>query len=190
MKKTVIYFLRHGEVHNPKKILYGRLPRFPLSVAGEEMIHKSTRELKGTGITCIYASPMLRTKQSAAIVAKSLGIKPKISHLINEVDLIFAGIDTQMFKKFHQDKLYSKDNIARGQESIEAIAKRMLKFLSIIKKRHKGEKILVVSHGDPITILKAKMLGINFTPEYKKTNYLKTGEYLTLSFIGEKYTWQ
>jgi len=190
MKKTVIYFLRHGEVHNPKKILYGRLARFPLSVAGEQMIYKATRELKGTGISCIYASPMLRTKQSAGIVAKSLDIKPKISHLINEVDLIFAGMDTQAFKKFHQDKLYTKENIVRGQESIEAIVKRMLKFLSIIKKRHKGEKILVVSHGDPITILKAKMLGINFTPEYKKANYLKTGEYLTLSFIGEKYTWQ
>jgi broad specificity phosphatase PhoE len=187
---TTIFFLRHGEVHNPKKILYGRLPRFPLSRNGKEIIHKVKEQFKGTGINCIYASPMLRTRQTAHIIAKSLGFKPRISSHLIEVDLIFAGMDTERFKTHYQDKLYNRKNIMRGQESIETIGLRMLKFLTIVKKRHAGEKILVVSHGDPILILKAKLLGIPFTTKFKKANYLKTGEYFTLICDDNKYIWK
>lgn len=190
MSKTVIYFFRHGEVANPKNILYGRLPRFPLSVEGQRKIRKVAKQFKNKGIKHLYTSPMLRTIQTVGILAEELKLKPKISNLINEVKLIFAGMPLGIFRVQFQPTLYSRDNVARGQESVEAIAGRMFKFLRIIKKRHKRKIILVVSHGDPIVILKAKTQGVDFTNQYKKANYLKTGEYFTLICDDDSYSWK
>lgn len=190
MSKTVIYFLRHGEVANPKNILYGRLPRFSLSVEGQRKIGEVAKQFKNKGIKHLYTSPMLRTIQTVGILAEELKLKPKISNLINEVKLIFAGVPLEIFRTQFQANLYSKDNVVRGQESIEAIAFRMFKFLRIIIKRHAGEKILVISHGDPIVILKAKTQGVDFTNQYKKANYLKTGEHFTLICDGDSYSWK
>lgn len=190
MSKTIIYFLRHGEVANPQNILYGRLPRFFLSTEGERKIKEVAKQFKKKGIKHLYTSPMLRTRQTAHILTEELKLEPKISKLINEVKLIFAGIQLEIFRAQFQANLYSKENVVRGQESVEAIGGRMLKFLRIIKRRHKGEKILVVSHGDPILILKAKTLSLDFTIQFKKANYIKTGEYFTLVCDDDKYTWR
>ena len=188
--KTIIYFIRHGEVYNPKKILYGRLPGFKLSKLGIETIKEVAKKFKKRGIQYIYASPMLRTRQTAEILGKSLGIKYKISSLINEVNLIFAGMPTDVFKRDIQKDLYSKKYISLGQESVEEIGERMLKFVQYIKKRHPGEKILVVSHGDPIQILRAITSNIKFTWEYKYDNYLQTGDWYTLVSENNHYSWR
>lgn len=189
--KTTIIFLRHGEVDNRKGILYGRLPKFKLSQAGREKIQAVSRELKSKYIISkIYTSPMLRAKQTAEIIAKNFNLKPKISQLIIEVKLIFEGISVQEYKEKIQYRLYSKDYVKRGQESIKEIADRMLKFVDIIRKRHPGEAILVVSHGDPIMILKAVTSDILFTWEYKKNNYLKTGEKVILEINKNDLRWR
>lgn len=80
--KTIIYFMRHGEVHNPDKILYGRLSRFRLSDVGKEGIHTIANELKEKGVDIIYSSPLLRARQTAGIVGGYVGIMPKISRLL------------------------------------------------------------------------------------------------------------
>lgn len=187
MKKTTIYILRHGDVANPKNILYGRLPRFPLSSKGQKKIREVVQQFKNRKIRHLYTSPMLRTRQTGLILANELRLTSKTTSLINEVKLIHAGMPLEIFKVKYQQNLYSHANVARGQESVEAIASRMLKFLEIVKKRHSGEKILVVSHGDPILILKAKVLNLDFTVRFKKANYLKTGEWFTLVCLDNGY---
>ncbi len=62
---TTIYFVRHGNVHNPAQILYGRLPRFRLSERGLEEARSAGRFLNGTSIAALYCSPLLRTRQTA-----------------------------------------------------------------------------------------------------------------------------
>lgn len=190
MNKTIIYFLRHGEVHNPKRILYGRLPRFPLSQEGREIIKRTSQFFKNKNIYHIYTSPMLRARQTAGIIGKALKVNPKISKFLIETDDIFAGVPLDVFKTKIQPKLYDEEFIRIGQESIKSQAERMHKFLKIVKKRHKEENIIVVSHGDPIVIVKALTLGIPFSWEYKKENYLKQGTWLILTIEGDKYKWE
>ena len=71
-----IYLLRHGEVHNPDKILYGRLPRYKLSKEGIQAIKKVGQKLKNKKINHIYTSPLLRARQTAGIIGDILSIKP------------------------------------------------------------------------------------------------------------------
>ncbi|MCL4338743.1 histidine phosphatase family protein [Patescibacteria group bacterium] len=188
--KTIIYFMRHGEVYNPKRILYGRMSGFRLSEYGRESVKLQAENLKKRKINFIYASPMLRTRQSAKILSEELGIKVKISSFLNEVKLIFEGMPLMEYKSKIQPSLYENKYYLKGQESVESIAERMTKFLKMIEKRHNGQETLVVSHGDPIVILKAEINNIPFTWKYKKDNYLKTATFTTLEIKDGRYNWK
>ena len=188
MNKTTIYFLRHGEVYNPNDILYGRLPKFPLSERGRKQIEDTAKELKDKHINYLYTSPLLRTRQTAQIIGRVLKLRPKLSELITEVNLIFEGVSLTEYREKIQPVLYSEKYVRKGQESVEEILKRMLQFLHIIIRKHPGKTIFVVSHGDPIMILRAFFSHIPFTYTYKKANYLQTGRYIRVVYAHRKYT--
>jgi probable phosphoglycerate mutase len=190
MKTTTVYFTRHGEVHNPQKILYGRLPRFPLSENGKKEAQFTAEELKDKGINVIYCSPMLRARQTAGIIGKVLGIKPKIIKDLTELRLLFQGMPSLEYKAKVQPFLFEEKYVRKGQEGIEEVYQRMKKTVARILKNHQGEKVLIVSHGDPILIYVAKTSGAEFTWEYKKNNYLKTGRYSTLTYQQGKHIWK
>lgn len=180
MNPTTIYFLRHGEVENPKKILYGRLPGFGLSENGVRRIEEVARELKNKKIDHMYVSPMRRTIQTAGILVKELNLKPIISRLLIETDDIHAGISLEIFKRDIQPHLYDDRFVKQGQESIASQVDRMMHFVKNMEIKHPGKTILAVSHGDPIMILKAKILGVPFTWEFKRSIYLQPGHYITV----------
>lgn len=187
MNKTIIYFLRHGEVENPKKILYGRLPGFSLSESGKREIGKVAQEIKDKNIEYLYTSPMLRAKETAQIIGKQLKLKPKISRFLIESKLLHTGMPLEIFKKYIQPELYGEKYVKLGQESSQAQAERMYRFVKMVITRNIGKNILAVSHGDPIVILKAKIMGIPFSWQFKKENYVKPGNYMTLVCEGNKY---
>ena len=79
---TKLYLMRHGEVHNPEQILYGRMPGYRLSERGVEQAHAAGRWLADkAAIKALYCSPMERTQQTAKIVA---GYQPALSPVIEE----------------------------------------------------------------------------------------------------------
>ena len=180
MKNTAIIFLRHGEVHNPGKILYARSPRFKISDNGIIQVKNAIAGLKKYQINRIYSSPLLRTRQTANIISRVFGLDIKISLLLNEVDTIFQGIPLKKYKNFIQPKQYDSHYVKKGSESINEISNRMLKFVSFIKRKHPKELVLAVSHGDPIVILKSVIEGKKFTWNYKIENYLKTADFLVV----------
>lgn len=187
MNKTVIYFLRHGEVENPKKILYGRLPGYGLSESGIKRIKEVAQEFKDKNIDYIYCSPLRRAKETAEIINRELAREIKISRSLIEVKLIHQGMPLEVFKKDIQPQIYDDFFLKKGQESVKSQQKRMFNFIKMIIKRHFGKHILAVSHGDPIVILKAKLLGVPFTWEFKHSNYLKPGYYITVICEDNRY---
>ena len=66
---TVVHLVRHGEVHNPDKILYGRLPDFHLSALGLEMAEVVAASMADRDITHVGASPLERAQETAAPIA-------------------------------------------------------------------------------------------------------------------------
>src|SRR6476660_746297 len=61
---TVVHLMRHGEVHNPEGVLYGRLDGFQLSELGREVARLETND-----ITHVVASPLDRAQETAAPIA-------------------------------------------------------------------------------------------------------------------------
>lgn len=184
---TNIYLIRHGEVHNPKKIVYGRLPRFGLSKKGRSEIDKTAEFLKNKNISAIYSSPLLRARQTACIIQDKLNL-PKIYIL---KDLLEAK--TSIEGKLHADldlvnlDYFSKPTWQENDDTIEQIAGRMIKSFKKFLGRHKGQAIVVVSHGDPIMLLKAYLNKMPLAiSSIRPDKYLAHGEITDIQQIDDQ----
>jgi len=67
--RTVVHVLRHGEVHNPSKILYGRLPGYKLSELGRQMATAAAKALAERDVTYVVSSPLERAQETAEPIA-------------------------------------------------------------------------------------------------------------------------
>ncbi|MDO5661140.1 MAG: histidine phosphatase family protein [Brachybacterium sp.] len=74
MTTTTVHLVRHGEVRNPRKILYGRLPGYRLTDRGEQMAEKAAQHLAQHDVTHVVSSPLLRARQTAAPIAAAHGL--------------------------------------------------------------------------------------------------------------------
>ena len=88
-----IHLVRHGEVHNPDRVLYGRLPAFGLSERGRLMAEAAATDLLSRDRTyaSLYCSPLQRTQESAAPMSKLLGLRAVIEERIIEPTNAFEG---------------------------------------------------------------------------------------------------
>ena len=83
---TTLYLVRHGEVHNPEGIIYGRLPGYGLSENGRRQLAAAAELLAGEGaIVALYSSPMQRAQESAAIIAARLGLPVQTAEQLLEM---------------------------------------------------------------------------------------------------------
>ena len=71
--RTTVHLVRHGEVHNPEGILYGRLPGYGLSDTGREHARRAAERLAGADVTALLVSPMQRAQETAVPIAEKLG---------------------------------------------------------------------------------------------------------------------
>ena len=89
--RTTVHLVRHGEVHNPTKVLYGRLPGFRLSDTGLEQAEVVARFLSDRDVVTIVSSPLERAQQTAAPLAKAYGLEVETDPRIIESSNHFEG---------------------------------------------------------------------------------------------------
>ncbi len=179
---TRIHFVRHGEVHNPHGIFYGRLPRFSLGTQGRCQADAAARFLAGRPIVAVYSSPALRARQTArAIAALHPGLRVRISKLLNEVNVPIQGLPLAEGIARNWD-LYTGNQ--SPHESVEDILRRMLQFTFKVRQRHAGQEVVAVTHGDPIGFLMLWAQGRPVTAANKAPLYR---EYLALASMTTFY---
>ena len=89
---TVVHLVRHGEVHNPDGVLYGRRDGFHLSDLGREMAEKTAASLASRDITVVRSSPLERARETAAPLADRLGLEVGIDERVIESTNQFEGL--------------------------------------------------------------------------------------------------
>ncbi|MAF43415.1 MAG: isoleucine--tRNA ligase [Parcubacteria group bacterium] len=196
------FILRHGEsIKNKKKIVSCWPEKFksPLTKKGEKQIEKVAEKLKGK-IDYIISSDLLRTKQTAEIIGKALGIKIKTDKRIREVNegifngkpIISIGKFFDPEKKLGREEYYLmrfRKNVPGG-ENYTQVFKRVHGFLKDINKKYSGKRILIISHELPLTLLETILIGLNkkeiikFRDSNKK---IQTGEQRKVSFKSWPY---
>jgi len=147
-----IYFVRHGEVHNPDNILYGRLPDFHLSTVGRGQASAAAHYLLEKPLVAVYASPMERAQETARIIeAAHLDLSNVITdERLNEVYSPYDGMFHDEMEKIHHD-LYTDSEAPYEQP--RDIRRRVLDFIADMREKHAHQTIAAVTHGDIVVAL-------------------------------------
>ncbi|MFD4365917.1 histidine phosphatase family protein [Rhodococcus sp. NPDC058521] len=161
--RTIVHVLRHGEVHNPRGILYGRLPGFRLSVTGEAQARAVAATLADHDIACVVASPLQRAQETAAPIAESHGLEVSTDENLIEAGNEFEGLkvavgDGALSRPRHWWKLRDPFTPSWGEPYLQ-IAHRMLAAVNNARVSAVGHEAVVVSHQLPVWTLRRFLQG-------------------------------
>ena len=159
----VIHFIRHGEVHNPEKILYGLQPGWRLSERGIQMAQVVAQWSKNLNLGAIHSSPLQRAQETVAPIIDTHKLQLTTDKNLIEASNIFEG------KKFELGSgvlkhpkswryLYNPWRHSWG-EPYDQIINRMLKALFSARDAAGGKDAICVSHQLPIWILRSAVEG-------------------------------
>ena len=159
--------LRHGKTiyqSRGSKMSYDwpSISSFPLIEKGKKKIIKLLKDLVKEKIDIIYSSDALRTRQTAEIVAKKIGLDINFDSRLRDTNLgLYRGKNRKDFFRDFPKNLERFNKIIPGGESWSDVKKRMIDFLKDIDRRHEGKKILIISHGDPLWLLEGATEGLS-----------------------------
>jgi broad specificity phosphatase PhoE len=163
MAVSTVHLLRHGEVFNPDKVLYGRLPGFKLSERGEQMAVQAADFLRGRDITYLVSSPLERALQTAAPIAEITGLTVDIDERLIEADNQFQGKQVAggqgVFKDPRNWRLVVNPFRPSWGEPYAEIADRMLAAAQAAALAADGHEAVCVSHQLPIVSIRRLVEG-------------------------------
>ncbi|BDT93963.1 hypothetical protein IFM12275_39390 [Nocardia sputorum] len=161
--ETIVHVLRHGEVHNPNGILYGRLPGFSLSVAGRAQAAAVARTLADHDIALVIASPLQRAQETAEPIAAQHDVIVRTDENLIEAGNTFEGLrvsvgDGALRKPRHWWKLRDPFTPSWGEPYLQ-IAHRMLAAVNKARVEAAGREAVLVSHQLPVWTLRRFLQG-------------------------------
>ena len=162
-ERTTVHLLRHGEVHNPTKVLYGRLPGFELSELGQRQALLVAEHLAGNDITHVVASPLTRAQTTATPVADSHRLTLATDEDLIEADNVFEGErvaigDGALSSPRHWQHLTNPFRPSWGEPYL-GIAWRMLAAVYRARRAAQGHEAVCVSHQLPIWTIRRFLEG-------------------------------
>ncbi|MFK7780661.1 MAG: isoleucine--tRNA ligase, partial [Candidatus Gracilibacteria bacterium] len=194
-KKGNIYYVRHGETNNNKKLIVnGGNNDVNINEKGIEQAHITGKKLKEKGykIDKIVSSPMLRATHTAKILKKYLGKNIEI-----EIKEGFREMDYGKSKGKNLENIGNENNLGKdplkiwdyilenGGETVKEFKKRVQKTYNEIEVENKGKNVLFVGHAGNFRALKANRLNITTIPEYHDYPAPKNAEIINLSKIRD-----
>jgi broad specificity phosphatase PhoE len=162
-KRTVVHLLRHGEVHNPDGILYGRLAGFKLSELGQRQALIVAEHLAGKDITHVVASPLQRAQETAAPIVDSHQLTLATDEQLIEAENSFEGErvsigDGALRSPKHWPRLHNPFLPSWGEPYLH-ISRRMLGAVYRARAAAEGHEAVCVSHQLPIWTLRRFLEG-------------------------------
>jgi broad specificity phosphatase PhoE len=156
--RTVVHLLRHGEVFNPTKILYGRLPGFRLSELGVQMAKAAADSLAEHDVTRVVSSPLERARQTAEPFAAQFGLPVEVDERLIESGNAFEGKRVSVGDGALRDPrnwwLLRDPFLPSWGEPYQLIAGRMLAAVHAARDAAAGHEAVCVSHQLPIWTLR------------------------------------
>jgi 2,3-bisphosphoglycerate-dependent phosphoglycerate mutase len=173
---SLIIFMRHGQAYNNvKKLLVGRNLESHLTDMGKIQVKNTSQTLASIDIHKIYASPVIRTVETAEIVSDVIGVPFEKDERLFEIELgKLVGMYYEdlinkhgnLFVKFYCDNDDENSLLEFEVESFGAVKKRISELLKEIVAKHKNENVLLVSHLDPIKAALSLIMNIKPSSVY------------------------
>ncbi|MCY3854513.1 MAG: histidine phosphatase family protein [Thaumarchaeota archaeon] len=164
---TTIILLRHGQaINNTKRILAGRSNGINLTAEGVDQARNIAELIRPLNISAIYSSPIQRAKKTAEIVAATNSIDYFTDSRLIELEMgEFTGMKYEnLFSKYGNVflKFYEGDpEIAHhGVETFHEVKNRISDIVNFVSKKHLDQKVLLVTHMDPIKAMISNVVEI------------------------------
>lgn len=159
---TTVHVVRHGEVHNPEGVLYGRLADFHLSDLGRHMAQVTADYLVGMDVVHVAASPLERAQETAGPIAQAHGLSlhtdPRLIEAANHFEGTAVAAGGVLKQPKHWRYLFNPLLPSWG-EPYRAIATRMLAALTTARMQARGHEAVLVSHQLPVWTMRQRVEG-------------------------------
>lgn len=171
MPSATVHLLRHGQVHNPDAIVYGRMPDFHLSELGARMAEAAAADFRervnqGDRYVVLASSPLTRARETAAPVARELGLDVVTEERIIEPRNHFQGLHVdgqELANPKHWPYMLNplrpswgepyRQQVARMAEAVRDLARRAVEIGG------DGAQAIAVSHQLPIWLTRLSVEG-------------------------------
>lgn len=167
MVLALVLMMRHGEAeNNVKRVLAGRELEYHLTEKGREQAISTANFLKSITIDAIYASPVVRTLETAKIVSEITGVGYAADERLTETDMgSVTGMSyNEALKKYGNIflRFYYDDPMMDNMkiERFSAIRKRVNDMLEYVAEKHSSTNVLLVTHLDPIKAAITRILDL------------------------------
>lgn len=155
-EQTTVHLMRHGEVHNPAGVLYGRMPGFHLSELGKQMARRVADAVGDRDITHLRSSPLERAQQTGRPLADARGLEIVTDERVVESSNVFQGESfgpgaRTLLRPWHWRHLWNPLKPSWG-EPYAAIVERMMAAIHDARAAATGHEAVIVSHQLPIWI--------------------------------------
>jgi len=165
-KPTTVLLVRHGRTPTTGQVLPGRTKGLHLSEEGTAQAKRAGERIAALGegkVTAVYASPMERTKETAAPIASATGLRVRSNQGLLEADFgEWTGRELKELMKLPEwSQVQRSPSSFRfpGGESFSEMQHRIGSTIQKLVVDHAGETIVVVSHADPIKAAVADAMG-------------------------------
>jgi broad specificity phosphatase PhoE len=158
VSRTLVHLLRHGEVHNPDGVLYGRLPGYHLAESGRTMAARVAEHLAGRDVVHLRSSPLERALETAEPIAWAFSLEVVVDLRLIEAANQFEGSrfgvgDGALKRPANWWKLRNPVRPSWGEPYLE-IARRMVGAVNDARRAAEGHEAVLVSHQLPIWTLR------------------------------------
>lgn len=159
-------FVRHGATPTTGRTLPGRAPGLHLSDAGRAQAERLAERFGSlpAAPTAVYASPLERTRETAAPLARALGLRVRSARGLVEADIGTwtekSLRRTMRAREWPAVQRFPSGFRFPGGESFTEIAARATAEVMGLVDRHRGETIVAVSHADVIRVVVATAAGV------------------------------
>ncbi len=156
---TVVHLMRHGEVHNPDGVLYGRRAGYHLSELGRRMADRVAEHLADRDITYVVASPLERAQETAEPIAGAHGLELATDERLIEAANVFEGKtfgvgDGALRRPGNWRHLTNPFRPSWGEPYVDQVV-RMTGALAAARDAARGHEAVCVSHQLPIWIVRS-----------------------------------
>ncbi len=187
--RTVVHLVRHGEVHNPDRVLYGRLPEFHLSTLGRDMAELVATHLADHDVTHVISSPLERARETAAPIAAAHDLEVELDARVLEAENAFEGRAVAGGKGIFRDpkmwRLMVNPMRPSWGEPYADLATRMQAAVDDARELARGHEAVLVSHQAPIWMLRLAIEGRRFVHDPRRRE-CTLASLTSLTYRGEE----
>lgn len=162
-QQITLYLVRHGQSENNVQGILnsmGGKDQYALTPLGRDQIQTVAHDLVSEHPDVLYSSPIRRTKETAEIISQATGLPIVFDERLAEAGFgeFDGSLQKEFLQKYPDPAMRLSTDPSDGVESFLDLRGRLTKFLQDIWQRHPGQKVVIVSHGDPLEQLHGILL--------------------------------